>query len=416
MPLSPGKASLQDLSAATNVGNSVGDHRFVDHGELRYALRSIEEFAPWIRRVYLVTDDQQPSWLNTDHPKLRVVSHQAIFADPSQLPAFNSFAIETQLFNIPDLAEYVIIMNDDMMFGGPQRQSSWVSAGRGPVAIVEEKNVVLVSRYRDPDHPLPSTKPVSEWDALDYSTALLNQRFGERPRGYVSHMPIIVETRLAREALRHFLQQVHECAGHRFRGVRDIHIKFLLTHYRIERFREELFYEGLRRWVDTDHDGRISFREFLWLQQTWEPKNDIHCSAFAEGSGSAADLSFHNLLVACPTLASNVSHRVLSSEDPGGEAMDSDPAEERRTSPWHPYRYFYPEKILQNFFISVSGSPGRLDEALATLRSSEPDTICINDDTGSPATDKLRQKVDDMYRHVHQALSVRLGAKSSYER
>ena len=44
--------------------------------ELRYSLRSIQTFAPWVRHVYLVTNGQIPSWLNLDSPRLTVVTHQ----------------------------------------------------------------------------------------------------------------------------------------------------------------------------------------------------------------------------------------------------------------------------------------------------------------------------------------------------
>ncbi len=58
--------------------------RFADHEELRYSLRSIESYAPWVRRIFLVTDDQVPAWLDTDHPKIKVVDHRDIFADPGE--------------------------------------------------------------------------------------------------------------------------------------------------------------------------------------------------------------------------------------------------------------------------------------------------------------------------------------------
>jgi hypothetical protein len=40
-------------------------HIFKDNEELRYSLRSIEAFAPWVRQIFLVTNGQVPSWINT---------------------------------------------------------------------------------------------------------------------------------------------------------------------------------------------------------------------------------------------------------------------------------------------------------------------------------------------------------------
>ena len=40
--------------------------RFVNHGELRFLLRSISVYMPWVRNIYIVVDDYLiiPSWIN----------------------------------------------------------------------------------------------------------------------------------------------------------------------------------------------------------------------------------------------------------------------------------------------------------------------------------------------------------------
>ena len=53
--------------------------RFHDNSELQYSLRSIQRFAPWVRKVHIVTNGQIPSWLNLDNPRVSVVSHADIF-------------------------------------------------------------------------------------------------------------------------------------------------------------------------------------------------------------------------------------------------------------------------------------------------------------------------------------------------
>ena len=47
--------------------------RWQDNHELRFSLRSVEQFAPWIHHIFLVTDGQSPSWLKPNHPKLTLV-------------------------------------------------------------------------------------------------------------------------------------------------------------------------------------------------------------------------------------------------------------------------------------------------------------------------------------------------------
>ncbi len=95
--------------------------RTTNRDELRYSLRSLAMYANWVRHIWLVTDGQVPSWLNRDEPRLTVVSHPEIFADPSALPTFNSHAIESQLHHIPGLAEHYLYLNDDVFFGRPVR-------------------------------------------------------------------------------------------------------------------------------------------------------------------------------------------------------------------------------------------------------------------------------------------------------
>lgn len=93
------------------------DARFMDNDELKYSLRSIYKFAPWVNNIFIVTDNQIPHWLNTSHPKINIIDHKEIFKDLSCLPTFSSRAIETQIHNINNLSEHFISFNDDMFIG-----------------------------------------------------------------------------------------------------------------------------------------------------------------------------------------------------------------------------------------------------------------------------------------------------------
>lgn len=106
---------------------SNADNRFRDNEELRYSLRSIEMYAPWIRHIYIVTDGQIPSWLNVENPRLTIVKHSEIFPNQSHLPVFSSPAIESHLDRIPGLSEYFIYFNDDVFLGAPVYPEDFVS-------------------------------------------------------------------------------------------------------------------------------------------------------------------------------------------------------------------------------------------------------------------------------------------------
>ena len=107
-----------------------GKGRYVSHDELKYSLRSVEKYAPWIRRIFIVTDNQVPAWLNTTHPKVQIVDHTEIL--PSEaLPCFNSVVIEHHLHRIPGLAEHFLYANDDMFFNRPVTPADFFSAKDG---------------------------------------------------------------------------------------------------------------------------------------------------------------------------------------------------------------------------------------------------------------------------------------------
>ena len=92
--------------------------RYFDNEELKYSLRSIEKYAPWIRRIFIVTDNQVPTWLNASHPKIQMVDHTEIIPQ-EYLPCFNSRVIEHHMHKIPGLAEHFLYANDDMFFNKP---------------------------------------------------------------------------------------------------------------------------------------------------------------------------------------------------------------------------------------------------------------------------------------------------------
>ncbi|MBQ6452208.1 MAG: hypothetical protein IJJ29_09835 [Solobacterium sp.] len=90
-----------------------GPVRYRDWGFLCYLFRGIEKYMPWVNRIFFVTYGHVPAWLNTDHPKLTVVSHED-FVPYEYLPAFSIRPIEMNFHRIEGLSEQFIYFNDDM--------------------------------------------------------------------------------------------------------------------------------------------------------------------------------------------------------------------------------------------------------------------------------------------------------------
>lgn len=123
---------LTDSSEGNNKG------RYTNNDELKYSLRSAEKNVPWIRRIYIVTDNQYPEWLQKGHPKIRVIDHSEILPDEA-LPCFNSSVIEYFLYKIPDLTENFLFANDDMFFNKPLSSDYFFDKKRIPFVRLKRK-------------------------------------------------------------------------------------------------------------------------------------------------------------------------------------------------------------------------------------------------------------------------------------
>ena len=92
--------------------------RNANNDELKYSLRSTEMYVPWIRRIFIVTDEQRPDWLGPGNEKIKIVDIRELIPAEA-LPCYNSVVIEHFLYKIPELSEHFLYANDDMFFNKP---------------------------------------------------------------------------------------------------------------------------------------------------------------------------------------------------------------------------------------------------------------------------------------------------------
>lgn len=102
--------------------------RFRDWDTLRYLLRGIERFAPWVNKVFLVTCGHFPAWLNLDHPKLVIVNHRD-YIPKEYLPTFSSRTIDMNFHRISELSEHFVYFNDDMLLMKPVEKEDFFVKG-----------------------------------------------------------------------------------------------------------------------------------------------------------------------------------------------------------------------------------------------------------------------------------------------
>lgn len=102
--------------------------RYRDWGLLQYWFRAVERYAPWVRKVFLVTSGQKPDWINLNYEKLVFVTHEE-FIPEQYLPTFNSRTIEMNLWRMNDLSEHFVYFNDDFFLNRPVEPEDFYENG-----------------------------------------------------------------------------------------------------------------------------------------------------------------------------------------------------------------------------------------------------------------------------------------------
>ena len=92
--------------------------RFRDWGLFRYWFRSVEKYAPWANKIFLITNGKFPDWINPNCEKLVLVKHTDYIPE-KYLPTFNSKTIELNLGRLKDLSEHFVYFNDDTFINSP---------------------------------------------------------------------------------------------------------------------------------------------------------------------------------------------------------------------------------------------------------------------------------------------------------
>jgi hypothetical protein len=195
--------------------------RFRQINELKYALRSVYMFAPWVRRIFIVTDSPRPEWL-AEHPAVTLVRSEDHFEDTSVLPTHNSHAVEAQLHHIDGLAEHFLYSNDDMFFGRPISPDIFFSPG-GVTKFVEAATRIGLG---DSD---PSRSGFE--NAARVNRRLLRERFGKVTTRHLEHSAAPMRKSVLNELQAEFPEDFRRTAASRFRSATDISVTNSLYHY-----------------------------------------------------------------------------------------------------------------------------------------------------------------------------------------
>jgi hypothetical protein len=199
--------------------------RYRSNGELRFSLRSLLRYAPWVRRVHILTNGQLPRWLHGSHPRIHLVTHAEVFPEPQFLPTFNSHAIEMCLHRIPGLSRRFLYFNDDFFLGREVHLADFFTPSDGQVVFLD-------------DFPLPSDprQGSARERACAHTQNLLTERWGT-PAGarlLPSHAPQAYDRDLLFRLESLFQDDFRETRGHRFRSGNDLALNVLYGYTLLE--------------------------------------------------------------------------------------------------------------------------------------------------------------------------------------
>jgi hypothetical protein len=210
------KQRFTNSPSDNSEANALG--RYIDSEELRYSLRSAEKHVDWINNIFIITDDQIPYWLNTDHPKIKIIDHTQIM--PLEiLPTFNSCVIEYFLHKIPGLSEYFLFANDDMFFNADLSPNFFFASDGYPIVRLKRK---LFSKLHHGIRALLKDKGQYRRTVTE-AMNLVERRFGKYFPGLPHHNVDSFRKSDYRNAAEDvFLEEVKKSQHHRTRMLGDL--------------------------------------------------------------------------------------------------------------------------------------------------------------------------------------------------
>lgn len=221
----PGYA--ESLRAHATDRRDTNPNRTRDNLEtLRYSLRSLEAFMPFVRRVHIVScRPQVPAWLDTTHPDIRVVHHDQIMA-PDILPTFNSFAIVSHLAKLPELSRSFLYFEDDMLAFRPLEARDFHATDGRQKVFLEKRASPLISQL-DPASASP-------WNlALARANEVLTGAFGGAPFSYLAHGPQIIDRAHYEAMCERFEPEIAVTCKSRFRAQGNVPPEYLYPHFAV---------------------------------------------------------------------------------------------------------------------------------------------------------------------------------------
>ena len=220
-----GDPAWQELIKPYKDVNSIDPDRYSHNDELKYSIRSVELFAPWIRTIYVVSNCAPPDWF-VESDRFKWVYHDSLMP-PEILPTFNSHVIETFLHEIPNLSENFLYLNDDFFLCGFVRPQDFFNVYGQTIARLEPYGVLPYLEQ------LCEAGRGKEWQHAAVSgSGLMYEKTGIQPTQMHRHAPYAFIRSVFQQMIEEFANEAEVTRSSRFRTNDDISFaSFLYHHY-----------------------------------------------------------------------------------------------------------------------------------------------------------------------------------------
>ena len=241
--------------------------RYANNDELKYSLRSAEKYAPWIRNIFIVTDNQTPSWLDATNPKIKIIDHTEIMPEIC-LPCFNSSVIEYFLYKIPDLSEHFLYANDDMFFNANVAPDFFFKKDGFPIVRLKK---YLFEKIIYQFRTLLKKKPGQYRQKIANANSLVKKKFGKNFSGLPHHCIDSYKKSDYRQAVENvFVEEVEKSLDSRMRKAGDFH-RSALSYYALAIGHGHLKYAG------GQESKRISAHKADFMEQLFRYQPKLFC-------------------------------------------------------------------------------------------------------------------------------------------
>lgn len=236
---------LKSFSSHRKDEQKANSVRFRDWDNLKFWFRGIEQNAPWVRKVHLVTCGHYPKWLNKEHPKLNLVKHSD-YIDQKFLPTFSANPIELNLHKIKGLSEHFIYFNDDMFLLNPIDENFYFKnnlpndsfilnalSGEG-ISHIIMNDLLIINKYFNKKNMLKSN--INKWFNIKYKSDLLRTLCllpWPRFTGFFDpHLPQAFLKSTFEEIWQKEESLLNECSSRKFRDSKDVN-QYLFRYWQL---------------------------------------------------------------------------------------------------------------------------------------------------------------------------------------